>query len=227
MPQRKSTRKPKPRTLSFAVGKHDLIEYRTGKAWSPAWVRALFPRHLLIEDALTHERRRVPKLDRRLRSPSGKEAQRLVEMIHQAEKRRAQLPPLSGPVVVRAGQSRPVEKPRKRYRAGGYLDFIRRFPCLSAALPPPSEAHHEGARGVSQKADDYDTVPLSQAAHLHITATGCLPGLDPVQTEIVILRAQVMLLKQYIAEHEQADARFDATDRRALDPLLMEVPHAA
>jgi hypothetical protein len=51
------------------------------------------------------------------------------------------------------------------------MAFVRTQPCTailigcSCSLSTPTEAHHMGPRGISQKADDTTCVPLSTACH--------------------------------------------------------------
>jgi hypothetical protein len=46
-----------------------------------------------------------------------------------------------------------------------YLRFIRRLPCVACARPTTIEAAHFGPRGLGQKSDDRQTLPLCRKHH--------------------------------------------------------------
>lgn len=86
---------------------------------------------------------------------------------------------------------------------GGYLDFVRGFPCCACAQRAPSEPHHWGpARGMSKKVDDLRTVPLCNGCHHAWHKSGELPGWHG-EAESLMLRTQVALLVMWIRGHER------------------------
>lgn len=58
-----------------------------------------------------------------------------------------------------------VPKPRGPARSPRYLAFVREHACAVCGRPGPSHAHHHGPRGMSQKTDDYRTLPLCVEDH--------------------------------------------------------------
>lgn len=102
------------------------------------------------------------------------------------------LPSLSPPVVVRtAAALRPVPKPAKPVRYAVFLAFVRRRPCRFCARAAPSEPHHFGPRGHSQKTGDLRAAPLCvsdlatgyEGHHDYYHRTSCLPGMNRAQTK--------------------------------------------
>lgn len=132
--------------------------------------------------------------------------------------RRRALPPLSGPIVVRVAgaAARAIPRPRRPARDGAYLDYVRSWACTSCGAPPPSEAHHVGPRGVSQKTDDYRTVPLCHACHRSVTDTGSLPDRDRTTTEAIFQRTKEDLLVAWCAG---ATAPAPSADERLAEAL--------
>lgn len=103
----------------------------------------------------------------------------------------------AGPAELQA-----VPRPRSRYRSPVYLAFVRARPCCSCGTAGPSDPHHDGERGVGQKADDYACVPLCRRCHKTVTDTNALPGLDRAETQLLVLRTQVALLSDWAADGE-------------------------
>jgi len=58
-----------------------------------------------------------------------------------------------------------------------FLAYVRTLPCCNCQTTSPSDPHHEGRRGVGQKAHDVLAVPLCRPCHSIYTDTNCLP--DP------------------------------------------------
>lgn len=50
-------------------------------------------------------------------------------------------------------------------RDAKYLNYIRSLPCAACQREGRSEAAHFGDHGISQKASDYQTIPLCAACH--------------------------------------------------------------
>ena len=95
-----------------------------------------------------------------------------------------ELPPVR-PVRRDGSPLRDFPKPAPPARSPEYLAYVRSYPCCScpeegASHPAevPSEAHHQGRRGVGQKCSDFRCVPLCGLCHLDYTDNGTLPGRD-------------------------------------------------
>lgn len=59
----------------------------------------------------------------------------------------------------------PIQKAGKPARSPEYLAFVRGRRCCVPGCEKPGEPHHFGKRGMSQKCDDYRTVPLCPLHH--------------------------------------------------------------
>lgn len=204
-------RKPLP----FATERNTLLEHRQGKDWLPGYVTWQNASHVgLRAPAPARDRWTVPKSERRLRIPRPERALEIRLAAELARHEAAMLPKLSGTVLVSAKRNgRADPKRRKRYDSSAYERYVGEHPCIVSGDPDatpcqPIEKHHDphGAdRGVAQRVDVYDLIPLRPDLHRHFTDTGCFPGLDKTQTEIVALRAKNALLKGWIARHEQKE----------------------
>lgn len=101
--------------------------------------------------------------------------------------------PLLGPAVpVRStARLRPVPKTPKPVRYAVFLAFVRRQPCRFCARAAPSEPHHFGPRGHSQKTGDLRTLPLCisdpatgyEGHHDYYHRTSRLPGMSRAATK--------------------------------------------
>lgn len=56
-------------------------------------------------------------------------------------------------------------RPNLPARDRGYLEFIRRFPCIGCGATYWIEAMHTGPHGLGQKASDFDALPGCRACH--------------------------------------------------------------
>lgn len=203
-----------PRPLDFCLERNDVVRFRVSlrEPWQLASVLTDGRTHVKVETSdLRHYE--VPRDNRHLSLPDGAEIG-----TYQTESRRVAadpaaglLPPLSAAIVVRPGTAKAVPKRRRRYRSADYLAHVHSLPAADGGAGP-IEAHHVndpalgGDRGVSQKTDDYDTVPLSMEGHAHLTATGCLPGKTRAQTRWTLLLALAATRKAWIVKHEEAGA---------------------
>lgn len=203
-----------PRPLDFCLERNDVVRFRVSlrEPWQLASVLTDGRTHVKVETSdLRHYE--VPRDNRHLSLPDGAEIG-----TYQTESRRVAadpaaglLPPLSAAIVVRPGAPRAVPKRRRRYRSAEYLAHVRSLPAADGGAGPV-EAHHVndpalgGDRGVSQKTDDYDCVPLSMEGHAHLTATGCLPGKTRAQTRWTLLLALAAARKAWIVKHEETAA---------------------
>lgn len=60
----------------------------------------------------------------------------------------------------KSGKPEPPERSRK------YLDWLKRFPCIACGTDrKPRDPAHIGMHGLSQKASDFDALPLCRACH--------------------------------------------------------------
>ena len=103
-------------------------------------------------------------------------------------------------------------------RSPRYLTYVQAEPCCGCDAPAPSEAHHEGPRGVSQKASDFLTAPLCWRCHHAVTATHALPGRSQGETRALIHQIQAALLARWAAARE-AEAEREA-EQVAQVPIL-------
>jgi hypothetical protein len=99
-------------------------------------------------------------------------------------------------------QAHPKEK---RIRAADYLRFVRKHPCCNCIQEAPSDPHHWGPKGISQKCDDLRSCPLCRHCHRTFHDTGRLPGLSKDETVVLFLRTQVSMLVEWV--HEQSDEK--------------------
>lgn len=88
---------------------------------------------------------------------------------------------------------RPVPKPPGPAQSPKYLAFVRAHPCCLCGAPGPSHAHHQGPRGMSQKTDDYRTIPLCDVDHDGVHASR-----RPQLTKGLVAHAQRELLVEYV-----------------------------
>ena len=95
---------------------------------------------------------------------------------------------------LRAVPKEPAPQRRERH-----LQRVRELPCCICSAPPPSDPHHYGRRGVGQKADDYQTVPLCRRCHDGWHAQGYCPPYNRSETVETFLRAQVAILMDALA----------------------------
>lgn len=99
----------------------------------------------------------------------------------------------------------PVPKARGRLKSSPFLDWVRRLPCLHCGRPGPSDPHHEGKRGVGQKAHDTLAVPLCRLCHQHYTDRNVLPphegqAFDRETSLLILRRYQEALLLPLLAQ---------------------------
>lgn len=94
---------------------------------------------------------------------------------------------------------RAVPKDPAPQRREKHLQRVRELPCCVCSAPPPSDPHHYGRRGVGQKADDYQTVPLCRRCHDGWHAQGYCPPYNRSETVETFLRAQVAILMDALA----------------------------
>jgi hypothetical protein len=108
----------------------------------------------------------------------------------------------------------PQPKPRKPSRSSAYLQHVRRHDCCNCGAFGPSDPDHVGPRGVGQKTSDYNCIPLCRACHRRRTDKNVLPEADKnfggpafdrtrSDTELIILRAQVQMLREWAEKNEK------------------------
>jgi len=68
-------------------------------------------------------------------------------------------------------------KPEGAAKAPHYLEFVRQQNCCRCGAEPRVDPDHIGPRGLSQKTDDYRTIPLCRRCH-DLRQTGKLPEFD-------------------------------------------------
>lgn len=114
----------------------------------------------------------------------------------------------------------PIVKPAPAKRSSAYREHVRRLTCFNCATigrkqQYPTEADHEGERGVGLKTSDLLVVPLCSECHRWITDTYQLPFRYPAskatlrprqETEEMVKTQQRHLLLKVLEElpHEQA-----------------------
>lgn len=69
----------------------------------------------------------------------------------------------------------PQPKPEAPEKCPEWLALVRKLPCCNCGERAPSDAHHEGKKGVGQKCRDTRTAPLCRRCHDIYTDTNCLP----------------------------------------------------
>jgi len=97
------------------------------------------------------------------------------------------------------GTLQAVPKPVAPQKREKHLELVRSRPCCVCSSPAPSDAHHYGRRGVGQKADDWQTVPLCRRCHDGWHAQGYCPPYNREETVETFLRAQVALLMEALS----------------------------
>jgi len=108
----------------------------------------------------------------------------------------------------------PQPKPKKPSRSVAYLQHVRQHDCCNCGAPGPSDPDHVGPRGVGQKTSDYNCVPLCRPCHRRRTDKNVLPEADKnfggpafdrtrSDTELIILRAQVQMLREWAEKNEK------------------------
>ena len=65
-------------------------------------------------------------------------------------------------------------EPRKPIKSPAYLRFLRRLPCAACGGTRRVEAAHCGPRGLGQKRDDKDALPLCMTCHRELHELGPL-----------------------------------------------------
>jgi hypothetical protein len=114
----------------------------------------------------------------------------------------------------------PIAKPAPAKRSSAFKEHIRRLACFNCSTigrkqQYPTEADHEGERGVGLKTSDLLTIPLCTECHRWITDTYQLPFRYPAskatlrpreETEKMVRAHQRHLLMRVLEElsHEQA-----------------------
>lgn len=125
-------------------------------------------------------------------------------------------------------RSRPLgKKPPKPVRYEVFKAFVRAKPCRLCGLEGPSDPHHFGPRGVSQKTSDLRLVPLCdsnpatgyEGHHDYFHRTGSLPGMDRVGTEAWINAAILELHDEFFGAWISSGESPDALDDRLADAL--------
>ena len=115
------------------------------------------------------------------------------------------LPEPYPPVYVRSVRSpkrvtvHHVRNDRGPLRDDGYLAFVRTQPCMDCQAPAPNDPHHFGPRGMSQKTDDYRTVPFCRRCHDLWHDTPRTPERDAL-----LYRTQVDLLVRWLRLRREA-----------------------
>lgn len=126
------------------------IEYRLGKSGSTIrqWLPGVYEEPGLDGAHLVRTRRGllVSVARKDVRDPKTRDARRAGKLIRRNER---------------------IARERQPLRSVAYLNYVRQQSCMFCSAPPPSEAHHYGSRGVGQKADDRETVPLCHSCHTH------------------------------------------------------------
>ncbi len=97
---------------------------------------------------------------------------------------------------------RAVPKPPKPARDARYLAYVREYVCCACGAKTPSEAHHFGPRGMSQKCSDYYAVPLCTACHRHFHDKGVVPGRSREDTESLFAVTQADALCAWVQTPE-------------------------
>jgi len=111
-------------------------------------------------------------------------------------------------------EHRSQPKPRKPSRSAAYLQHVRQHDCCNCGAFGPSDPDHVGPRGVGQKTSDYNCIPLCRACHRRRTDKNVLPEADKnfggpafdrtrSDTELIILRAQVQMLREWAEKIEK------------------------
>jgi len=125
-------------------------------------------------------------------------------------------------------RSRPLgKKPPKPVRYEVFKAFVRAKPCRLCGLEGPSDPHHFGPRGVSQKTSDLRLVPLCdsnpatgyEGHHDYFHRTGSLPGMDRVGTEAWINAAILELHDEFFGAWISSGESPDALEERLADAL--------
>ena len=110
---------------------------------------------------------------------------------------------------------RPQPKPHKPSRSAAYLQHVRQHDCCNCWAPGPSDPDHVGPRGVGQKCSDYETAPLCRDCHRTRTDRNTLPHpqaskqsgrlmlRERAETELILLRAQVQMLREWAEKLEK------------------------
>lgn len=79
-----------------------------------------------------------------------------------------------------------------------HLQFVRGLSCCACGVPPPSDPHHYGPRGMGQKTHDLLVVPFCRACHDAFHASRRIPGIvgwDTVEgTHVRLIETQVKLM---------------------------------
>lgn len=109
---------------------------------------------------------------------------------------------------------KPLEKPRPPARSPTYLAWVRQQPCCNCDAPGPSDPHHEGKRGVSQKCSDLLAVPLCRRCHQTYTDKNRLP--DPFAT--------ISITVPTLRSREDSLAVLHKEQRWLFDRLLSRLP---
>lgn len=125
-------------------------------------------------------------------------------------------------------RSRPLgKKPPKPVRYEVFKAFVRAKPCRLCGLEGPSDPHHFGPRGVSQKTSDLRLVPLCdsnpatgyEGHHDYFHRTGSLPGMDRVGTEAWINAAILELHDEFFGAWISSGESPDALEERLAEAL--------
>lgn len=102
-------------------------------------------------------------------------------------------------VTTQAGLRR-VDKPRARVYCEEYLAFVREQPCCACYCTGPIEAHHFGKRAAGRKTHDFNAAPCCGDCHHQFHATGTFKGMDRIETERAIYKANRDALTAWLIE---------------------------
>lgn len=139
-------------------------------------------------------------------------------------------PPAPPPAPARRGSTAPTPlraqpKEDKPGRFKLYRAFVSLLPCCSCGSPAPSEPHHVSTRplekGLAQKVDDLQCVPLCSSCHReHWHGTpAALPGMTREESEALLVGAIPLTLRAWARREGAALHRDDARRYPPVDPF--------
>lgn len=148
-----------------------------------------------------------------------------------APRPRIQIDPSSPSVTATTeARLRAVPKALPRLDAPDYRAYLAEQPCsscppLPCGEPPaaPSEVHHYGPRGVSERASDAYGAPLCRGCHRCFHRHGHLPGRTAAQSRELLHRVQVACLLAYLEERAIEGGADPAAERVRLLRLVVGV----
>ena len=115
----------------------------------------------------------------------------------------------------------PIVKPEPPEKCEAWLKYVRTLPCCNCGQSAPSEAHHEGKKGVAQKVRDTLAVPLCVVCHRVLTDANTLPnptfggfeGLRTREESLRILQAEQERLLTAALEKLEQPARIEVLSK--------------